>query len=142
MPNHYTTFAICSPGHYFDCDEFNERHKDTCLCQVVTPMPEAVEQIPSVSYPDGTTERERRGESTDWYEWAKANWGTKWGTYRMKAAKMGGDGDPVIIAFQSAWSAPKILDKIAEWLKKVGKFSNVAFVGFDPYDDSTRMLQE
>ena len=61
MPNHYTTIAICSPGHDFNCQEFNEKHKETCLCSVVMPMPEAVEQIPATLYPDGTTERSRRG---------------------------------------------------------------------------------
>lgn len=140
MPNHYTTIAICSPGHDFDCDDFNARHAKTCLCSVVKPMPESVAQVPSILYPDGTTERERRGESTDWYEWANENWGTKWGTYQMNAFALGGDGAPIAIKFQSAWSPPKILGEIAEWLKRVGKFENVAFVGFDPWDDSTRIL--
>lgn len=141
MANHYTTVAICSPGHDFNCAEFNERHKETCLCSVVMPMPEAVEQVPSPSYPDGTTERERRGAKQDWYEWAKENWGTKWGTYELQAFELGGDSSPIAIKFQSAWAPPKILPQIAEWLKRVGKFEHVAFVGFDPYDDSTRMLE-
>lgn len=140
MPNHYTTIAICSPGYDFDCKEFNEQHKKTCLCSVVMPMPERVEDVPATIYPDGTSERERRGESTDWYEWAIEHWGTKWGTYDMKAFPLDGDASPIAIKFQSAWSPPKILPQIAEWLKRVGKFEKVAFVGFDPYDDSTRLL--
>lgn len=140
MPNHYTTIAICSPGYEFDCEDFNEQHSKTCLCSVVKPMPEVVEQIPSTWYPDGTTERERRGEKTDWYEWANETWGTKWGTYDMRAFELGGDGAPIAIKFQSAWSAPTILSEIAGWLKRVGKFESVEFVGFDPYDNSTRIL--
>lgn len=141
MPNHYTTIAICSPGHEFDCDAFNERHADTCLCSVVRPMPEPVEQVPATRYPDGTTEKERLGVSQDWYDWAKENWGTKWGTYDAKAFELGGDGSPVAIKFQSAWCAPAVLPEIAEWLMKVYSFENVCFVGFNPYDDSTSILE-
>lgn len=141
MPNHFTTIAICSPGHDFNAKEFNERHKETCLCRVVMPMPENVEQVPATMYPDGTTERERRGEPADWYEWANEHWGTKWGTYDMEAIDLGGDGSPVAIKFQSAWGPPKILDKIAEWLKRVGKFERVVWIGFDPCDDSTTFLE-
>ena len=53
---------------------------------------------------------------------------------------MGGDGSPVLIKFQSAWSAPKILNLIAEWLKRTYGFERVSFVGFNPYDDSLDLL--
>ena len=136
MPNHFTTLAICADGYEFDCDDFNEKHKETCLCSVVKPMPEQVEQVPRVNYPDGTTEKDRRGEDTDWYEWAIKNWGTKWGTYNLKAYKMTGDCEPVVISFESAWGPPKILPEIAEWLKRTYKFTSVLFVGCDPSNDS------
>lgn len=77
MPNHYTTIAICSPGWDFDCDAFNAEHGETNLCEMVRPMPEDVRDTPSVSYPDGTTEKSRRGVDIDWYDWALQNWGTK-----------------------------------------------------------------
>lgn len=141
MPNHYTTIAICSPGHDFECDKFNEQYANVCLCSAVKPMPPEVASVPATVYPDGTTERERLGVETDWYEWAKANWGTKWGTYDTEAFDLGGDGSPIAIKFQSAWCAPKILSEIAEWLKATCGFENVVFVGFDPYDDSTRILE-
>ena len=140
MPNHYTTIAICSPGYDFNCDEFNEKHATTCLCSVVMPMPEHVAQIPATLYPDGTTESWRRGESTNWYQWAIEHWGTKWGTYKMRSFPLGGDHMPIAIKFQSAWSPPAILGKIAEWLKRVGHFEDVSFIGFDPYDCSTSVL--
>jgi hypothetical protein len=111
MPNHYTTLMICSPGYDFNVADFNERHKESCLCSIVAPMPESVEQVRSVHYPDGTTEKERLGVDQDWYDWAKENWGTKWGTYDAKAFELGGDGSPVLIKFQSAWGPPKVLDK-------------------------------
>jgi len=140
MPNHYTTLAICSPGYDFDVDDFNDRHAETDLCAVVKPMPEAIEQVPCQLYPDGTTAKERLGMQQDWYGWAKENWGTKWGTYDVKAFAVGGDDSPIVIKFQSAWTAPTILGEIADWLKRVYKFENVAFVGFDPYDGSTRII--
>lgn len=141
MPNHYTTIAICSPGHEFDVDEFNERHAQSNLCAIVKPMPEAVEQVPSTLYPDGTKEKDRLGVEQDWYDWAKENWGTKWGTYDTKAFALGGDGEPIAVKFQSAWNAPEMLNEIAAWLCKTYGFERVAFVGFDPYDDSTQMLE-
>jgi len=140
MPNHFTTVAICGPGLEFDCDEFNAKHAKSCLCSVVAPMPESIQQIPSVMYPDGTTEKDRLGVDQDWYDWARDNWGTKWGTYDVEAFPLGGDGSPVAIKFQSAWGPPKVLDKIAQWLKRIGGFENVVFVGFDPYDNSVSML--
>lgn len=156
MPNHFTTIAICSPGYDFNCDDFNDRHKETCLCSVVKPMPERATEIHigSAVMEDGSRASkwtERKNESgktvctptdeTDWYEWSKENWGTKWGTYDMKAFPLGGDGSPIAIKFQSAWGPPKILGLIAEWLKRVGKFDRVVFIGFDPYDDSTKLLE-
>jgi len=142
VPNHYTTIAICDPGHDFDAAAFNERHAQTCLCSVVKPMPEAIEQVPKTNYPDGTTEKQRRGVEQDWYDWANENWGTKWGTYDMHAVELGGDSSPILIKFQSAWSAPTILPAIAEWLKRIGKFERVSFIGFDPYNDSLSVLHK
>jgi len=141
MPNHYTTLAVCSPGYDFDVEEFNERHAKTDLCSVVRPMPESIEQVPSVHYPDGTTEKERRGVDQSWYDWAIENWGTKWGTYDVEAFSLGGDGSPVLIKFQSAWSPPSCLGEITEWLCKTYKFERVVWVGFDPCDNSTTPLE-
>jgi hypothetical protein len=140
MPNHFTTIALCTPGHDFNVAEFNERHRETCLCSVVKPMPEAVEQVAATRYPDGTTEKQRQGVDQNWYDWANENWGTKWGTYDVEAVALGGDSSPVLIKFQSAWCAPTILDLIAEWLKRTFKFEQVSFIGFDPYDDSLSVL--
>lgn len=128
MPNHYTTIAICSSGYDFDCDAFNAAHEKTNICDAVRPMPK---ELCGTSAP---------GDKPNWYDWANDNWSTKWGTYDVRAFKLGGDGSPVAIKFQSAWSAPKILKEIAEWLKRVGGFDKVSFVGFDPYDDSTKVL--
>lgn len=130
MPNHYTTIAICSPGNDFNCDEFNGRHKETCLCSAVRPMPDDIRQAYTSSSNDS------------WYAWARENWGTKWGTYGLKAFSLDGDFGPVVIQFQSAWGPPKILREIADWLKREGKFEDVVFVGFDPASCSTEMLCE
>ena len=118
MPNHYTTVAICSPGYEFNCEQFNEQHKETNFCEQVSPMP----------------------EGASWYEWCTTNWGTKWGTYEPVAFHLGGDSSPVAIKFQSAWGPPKILEEIADWLKSNFQFEDVSFVGFDPYDDTTKLL--
>jgi hypothetical protein len=154
MPNHYTTVAICSPGYDFDCEDFNAKHADSNLCDIVKPKPERTQEIHSgfVTLPDGTTARNWTEQEVDGevihtptdelssIDWAIEHWGTKWGTYDVQAFPLGGDGAPVAIKFQSAWSPPSCLDEIAEWLKRVGKFNRVVFIGFDPYDHSTTML--
>jgi hypothetical protein len=155
MPNHYTTIGIFSPGYEFDADAFNEQHKDTDFCRLVKPMPEPLEDVHIGHTPEGMHRwKETDGERfsvdevslqrqhghPDWYEWAKAKWGTKWGTYHAKAFHLGGDGAPVVIKFQSAWSAPKILDEIAAWICKAYGFEKYFWVGFDPYDHSVNLL--
>lgn len=49
-----------------------------------------------------------------WYEWCRANWGTKWNAYETYR-----EGDALY--FQTAWSAvPDIVSKIAEMFPEVG----------------------
>jgi hypothetical protein len=156
MPNHYTTMLICSPGHDFDVGEFNAKHEKTNLCAVVKPMPESVEDIHSGAYRDefgNTVTAWRESEAADgtkvrtpvaeqsWYDWAAEHWGTKWGTYDVQAFDLGGDSSPVLIKFQSAWCAPKCREEIAEWLKRTYGFERIVFIGFDPYNDSVKMLE-
>lgn len=48
-----------------------------------------------------------------WYEWAIANWGTKWNAYKVVRVSN------TVVKFQTAWSMP------AKWLQKlVEKFPN------------------
>jgi len=149
MPNHYTVTAICvgcdyermGEEYHFDVEEFIERHEETNFCQLVMPMPEPIEQVPSVSYSDGTTEKSRRGEQQDWYEWANENWGTKWGTYNTKAFALGGDCFPFVISFECAWGPPKILGKIDAWLRKTYGFTGIKWTGCDPYNDGIHDLE-
>ncbi len=123
MPNHYTTMAVCSPGDEFDVEAFNVEYEEKNPCRDLLPMPEAVKA------------------TDDWYDWAMHNWGTKWGTYRVKAFDLDGDGTPILIKFQSAWTPPKILDKISAWLKETYSFEKVVFIGFNPYDCQTNILE-
>lgn len=128
MPNHYTIMAVGSAGEEFDCAAFNAKHKKTNICQEVMPMPKELE---------GTTSP---GDSPNWFDWQTEHWGIKWGTYDVEAFQLGGDGNPVLVKFQCPWGPPKILDRIAEWLKMQCGFDSVTFIGFNPFDNSTRML--
>lgn len=158
MPNHFTTIGIFSPGYEFDADDFNERHAKTDFCALIRPMPEPLEDICVGYMADGTRHWRQNEDGTktpvdvsqvqaqfgqpDWYEWAKENWGTKWGTYDAKAFQLGGDGSPVIIKFQSAWGPPSILNEIGAWLCKAYKFEKFKWIGFDPYDDSVSFIED
>jgi len=175
MPNHYTTIAICSPGDDFDCNDFNDRHGETNLCEIVSPIPKELAGI-IAGYPPARFRNKNTGEywtvdcngpmsdremwdrvplspeeiqevvtatgAASWYDWCISNWGTKWGTYRTKAFRLGGDAHPVLVTFESAWNPPSILDKIARWLKEECGFEAVTFVGFDPADDSVKELKD
>ena len=152
MPNHYQNIAICTPGYDFDLSDWLERHKETDLCSVVMPMPEKLEQARYYHDKDGEhveidgkdVKQELRQEFgyENWYDWANANWGTKWGTYHLQGIKLEGDGAPVILAFCSAWKSPDILDKIAKWLISTTCFERIQWIGFDPYDYTTKLLEE
>lgn len=151
MPNNYTTIVICSPGYGFDVDEFNARHAESDFCRIVKPIPERLEEI-KVGHCNGLerwtgdgdpvdeNELQQQYGARDWHDWAAKHWGTKWGTYKLKAFELGGDHSPVGIKFQSAWSAPTCLIDIANWLNRCYQFREVSFVGFDPYDSKTTML--
>jgi hypothetical protein len=164
MPNHYTTLAICAGCVDYDkfedvdFNDFADQHKESDLCRIVKPIPEELEDI-HTGHADGmkrwrevktgdTVDRVAVDEAdlkaryghADWYEWAKANWGTKWGTYGLRVNEHHGDGRCVTIEFQSAWGPPICLDEIAQWLSKLLGFKSVRFIGFDPYDDKTHEL--
>lgn len=154
MPNHYTNICVCSPGYDFDVDSFLEAHAESDFCSIVRPMPEPLLEV-NVGYKrleDGSVVTQWRDDEkpieqvhgyTNWRDWSEQKWGTKWGTYKTQAAKLGGDAQPVIISFQTAWSAPNdgCRADIAAWLKKTYGFERVVWIGFDPYDDSTAILQ-
>jgi len=54
----------------------------------------------------------------DWYEWCRANWGTKWGAYDVTVDAAAGR-----IAFDSAWAPPvPAIEKISQ------KFPKATFV--------------
>lgn len=157
MPNHNTTIGICSPGYDFDVDEFNERHKETNICAVARPIPEPLEEVKvghhhsglqrwkeknGVAVPVDEAELKRQFGHADWLAWARANWGTKWGAYRLSASSLPGDGCPIVISFASAWRSPSNLDDIAAWLFRVYNFEKIAWIGFDPYDDETQLISK
>lgn len=146
MPNHYVNVAICAPGYDFKPRRFEADHKDTNFCELVRPRP--VELTDTVSDGGRTVNRGPDGEPINvdghnsWYSWCNAKWGTKWGTYGAKAKILDGDGSPVVLSFQSAWCPPndEILNLISEWLNKEHKFTSITWLGFDPYDYSTKVL--
>jgi hypothetical protein len=80
--------------------------------------------------------------ASDWYDWQIANWGTKWGTYSLKVHKMGGDGSPILIEFQSAWGPPDdaMMRLIEEYLSKNFYLANFTWVGHDPSNDKTGLV--
>jgi len=51
----------------------------------------------------------------DWYQWAIANWGTKWDAYEYKELPSSSGPDLFVFQFNTAWSFPEpIFEKLAE----------------------------
>lgn len=77
-----------------------------------------------------------------WYEWCPKYWGTKWGTYDLDVRQVGGDGIPVVIEFQCAWSPPfpNVLALIEQYLSENYCLGNFNWLGHDPANDTIKSL--
>lgn len=59
--------------------------------------------------------------SGNWYDWANANWGTKWGAYEIHGPERV-DSETVIYHYETAWSPP------SRWLEKTSRlFPDLTF---------------
>lgn len=70
----------------------------------------------------------------NWYDWSNLHYGTQSGTYGTKARMLDGDGFPVIIEFQSAWSPPlpDMLKKIEDYLDREYLLCDFHWLGHCP----------
>lgn len=128
MPNGYAV-TICGFADYekFSIDAFNTTHAETNLCEQVRPMPPELKE--------GT-------DGDPACDWARENWGTKWGAFDVKAHPIIGDQNPCLITFQCAWCppSPRVLTLIIAWLMLEIGLESPTVVGFEPYDCSTEIL--
>jgi hypothetical protein len=72
--------------------------------------------------------------ASNWYDWQCKSWGTKWGIYDLKVHRLGGDGSPVLIEFQSAWGPPNpaMMRRIDDYLCKAYALGHIMWIGHDP----------
>ena len=125
MPNHYTVIGIF--GQQDDCDEIDfSSLSGVDLCALVSPVP-----------------REVCSTNSNALEWQEANWGTKWGTYRTKVHQLQSDGSPIMIEFVCAWNPPssEMLRKIESYLYKTYKLQSGTWIGHEPYNNTTKVLE-
>lgn len=59
-------------------------------------------------------------DTADWYQWAKMNWGTKWGIYAIEEEIM--TNKEIVLRYQTAWSPATVL-----WLKISEQFPDLVF---------------
>ena len=133
MPNHYVV-TIVGYGSYdetidgckYDSDKFNLAESKTNLCERVRPQPPEI----------------RDGKGEEWYQWNIDNWGTKWGTYELKAHPVCGDQNPVLITFTCAWGPPHtlVLELILDYLREEYGIEGCTVIGSNPYNCSTEVL--
>jgi hypothetical protein len=154
MPNHYTVIGIF--GQQDNCDEIDfSSLSGVDLCALVSPVPRELtyavcSTTPHMRYDDDTqrglaelAEFKRKYGHSNALEWQKANWGTKWGTYRTKVHQLQGDGSPIMIEFVCAWNppSPEMLRKIESYLYKTYKLQSGTWIGHEPYDNTTKVLE-
>ncbi len=103
--------------------------------------PEAWGRV-SLSHDELESLRAKYG-ATNWYDWQRENWGTKWGTYDLKVHEMGGDGSPILIEFQTAWGppSPEMMCRINDYLRETYCLTNILWIGHDPANDTTSTIE-
>lgn len=116
MPNHVFN-AITVP---IEDAPLLKKIAEVGLCQYYVPMPEELKATESPSKPDDEL-IDKYGYS-DWYGWAVANWGTKWGCYENEYQEglFLVDGQKgALYSFTTAWSPPsnKIFDMFRDDFK-------------------------
>lgn len=74
---------------------------------------------------------------------ARDKWGTKWGAYSVNVTRLGGDCFPIMIDFNSAWSAPnaEAMKAINEYLHRECFLVNYRWIKCDPYDNSVADIE-
>ena len=117
MPNHVTNI-VTYEGDRKQIAEMLEAIKNdelgigTVDFQKIIPMPDDI-----YTGNLGPKEREIYGDK-NWYDWRRANWGTKWGAYGYEEDFDYSQTDS--LWFQTAWSAPHpILQKLTEMFPEI-----------------------
>ena len=117
MPNHVTNI-VTYEGDRMQIAEMLEAIKDDTLgigtvdFEKIIPMPDDIYRGNL-----GKKEKELYGDK-NWYDWRKANWGTKWNCYGYDAGYDYSQTDS--LWFQTAWSAPHpILQKLSEMFPEI-----------------------
>lgn len=79
----------------------------------------------------------------DWEVWQRKNWGVKWGTYGTKVHELGGDWSPVLIEFQTPWTAPSknVMAKIDDYLCETYCLENISWMYHDPGSRTTGVVR-
>lgn len=171
MPNHYQVVGLCSGDYETDLTPLNRVNLCEIIAPLPEELRTIVASNPPCRYrnkqtgewhPDvnGPTENrdgydrieltqaecdelQAKYSAKDWWEWQVANWGTKWGTYDLTAMRLGGDGCPVLIAFQSAWCppSPAMMRKIEGYLRDTYSITACKWIGHDPYDGKLKDIE-
>ena len=139
MPNHYSNVIICGtkPSWHEDTDAhewLKKTVKDGGLCNSAIPRSAEAKE---------SADRREPGYPPMWHTEAINNWGTKWGDYDGAIDDVPGDCGDMIIKFSSAWEPPhdRCRAAIRTLLAEKGVLARV-WVGCDPYDNSTSILED
>ena len=117
MPNHVTNIITYEGdrkqiAEMLEAIKNNELGIGTVDFQKIIPMPDDI-----YTGDLGPKERELYGEK-NWYDWRRANWGTKWNCYGYEEGIDYSQTDS--LWFQTAWSAPHpILQKLTEMFPEI-----------------------
>lgn len=124
MPNHCFNTLICEDADFSEIiEQFRtkgEDEHDFLDFDKIIPMPKELEITASFNTKD-TELQEQYKINTEkfgfphWYEWRKANWGTKWNSYNC-------DFKDNSVTFSTAWCPPEPV------IKELAKITGKTFV--------------
>lgn len=98
MPNHILNEVVLKIFPVESVERYVTGEQDIDFAVLLPPPPNCWQGSVSVE--------ERKLFPTNWYDWNRTNWGTKWNAYGLEDDAVRQDGDKVFLTFQTAWSPP------------------------------------
>lgn len=166
MPNHCENYVSIT-GQKAEIERLWEiikednPHEESAKLTRLYPMPDELGNSPSIFYGDPVKQAEQllieadmlaKYGHKDWYSWALANWGTKWGDYDYMSASLNvidtWETAEISLSFHTAWGPfdEKFWEKVSADFPTL-KFSiayeepGMVFCGAETYRNGERVFE-
>ncbi len=99
MPNHVINEVVVKGRRLVDVEPLVKGEKDIDFKVLLPP--------PLNCWQGGSGVETKKAFPVDWYDWNRANWGTKWNAYGFPDNAVREHDGATILTFQTAWSTPR-----------------------------------